>query len=399
MSASSSLLPEPLTLHSRRFKSDTSSLALQGCDDLPEAETWVKALRLRAQNSVLERGLPTNRLERWKFTNLPAKLKKLNFEYTPGKGTPVSDAPDWARARLEEALPGDARHHDMMLWDASNAHLDKAMFLQFTDQQKHVLKFQGFDGQYTCPRMFICVADHADSVLIEHCGGQGAYWRNSVAQIRIGKNARLRHYRIQDDSKDAVYTQNTHICIERDGTYEAFTLTAGADLSRNQIHAELMAPNSQCNLYGLNLLNGQQHGDTTLTVEHHAPHCQSNQYYKTLLDGQARGVFQGKIHVDQAAQKTDGYQLSNNLLLSQAAEMNVKPELEIYADDVKCSHGSTTGQLDETPLFYLRSRGLNENQARQLLMEAFIGEVVEKITDEGFREIVSERASVWLARL
>ena len=147
------------------------------------------------------------------------------------------------------------------------------------------------------------------------------------------------------------------------------------------------------------MLSGKQHGDTTLLVEHKAPHCQSNQLYRTILNNEARGVFQGKIHVHQIAQKTDGYQLSNNILLTPLAEMNIKPELEIYADDVKCSHGSTTGQLDETPMFYLRSRGLNETEARKLLLEAFIGEALEKITHEQVMEMITEKATQWLNRL
>ncbi len=379
-----------------RFKADTSELALNGWDNQADAESWIKALRLSSRDKISEFGLPTPKLERWKFTNLTARLKKMNLSYSPVGATSVADAPDWVRERIDAAVPGENPYHDMMLWDANNAFLDRATFLQFTDSQHHNLVHVGKAGEYTAPRTFICVADNADAVLFEYYSGEGAYWRNGVTEIRVGKNARFRHYRIQEDSTDSVYTQNTHVTIERDGNYEAFTFTSGAGLSRNQMHGELQEQNGQCSFSGLNMAAGKQHMDTTLLIEHQAPHCQSNQLYKTILDGEARGVFQGKIHVHQIAQKTDGYQLSNNLLLSPLAEMNIKPELEIYADDVKCSHGSTTGQLDETPLFYLRSRGLNETEARRLLLEAFIGEAFEKITHEAAHKEISDRAIKWL---
>jgi Fe-S cluster assembly protein SufD len=147
---------------------------------------------------------------------------------------------------------------------------------------------------------------------------------------------------------------------------------------------------------GLSLLAGKQHSDTTICVEHIAPHCKSSQFFKTVLNDQSRGVFQGKIHVHKDAQKTDGYQLSNNLLLSRLAEMDVKPELEIYADDVKCSHGTTTGELDETPLFYLMSRGISKEDARKLLLEAFLGEVLDKISHDDVRTLFDERVHLWL---
>jgi Fe-S cluster assembly protein SufD len=214
----------------------------------------------------------------------------------------------------------------------------------------------------------------------------------------LEKGAKLRHYRIQDNSVEAIYTQNTHVTQAADSTYEACVLTTGASLSRNQIHVELQGAGAEVYLSGLNLLTGAQHGDTTITIEHQAPHCHSNQLYKTIVDEKAHCVFQGKVHVHQIAQKTDGYQLSNALILSKAAIMDTKPELEIYADDVKCSHGSTTGKIDDAPLFYLRSRGLSEAQARMLLMQAFLGPVVDNIKDEKVQEIFGDLSLQWLER-
>ena len=226
--------------------------------------------------------------------------------------------------------------------------------------------------------------------------GEGAYWKNRITEINLGKNARLYHYRIQGDSIEAVNTNLVTMKLGRDSFYESFNMNTGGKLTRHEIHAMLEGENIECHFNGINLLKGGQHGDTTILVEHKAPHCQSNQFYRTILDDEARGVFQGKVHVHQIAQKTDGFQMSNALLLSEKTEMDTKPELEIYADDVKCSHGSTTGQLDEEPLFYLRSRGLSESEARQLLVQAFVDEVADEITDEDVQARVKEEAQAWL---
>jgi Fe-S cluster assembly protein SufD len=181
--------------------------------------------------------------------------------------------------------------------------------------------------------------------------------------------------------------------------YEAFTLTLGSKLSRNQIHTELLGQHAQCNLYGVNLLGADQIGDTTITVDHIAPECRSEQFYRSVLGGSSRGIYQGKVFVDKLAQKTDGYQLSNALILNEGAEMNSKPELEIYADDVKCSHGSTSGMLDDEQLFYLRSRGVPADQARSLLIKAFVMEVVERLSDSSIRSLLNEQIDTWLSKL
>lgn len=207
----------------------------------------------------------------------------------------------------------------------------------------------------------------------------------------MGKGARLRHIIIQDDSKDAVYTQNTHVEIERDGAYEAMTLTAGGRMSRNQAQLDLAGENALCRLYGVNLLKDSQHGDTTLEVLHNAPHGQSEQFYRSVLDDRARAVFQGKVLVEKGAHDTDAQQLSNALLLSEGAEMDTKPELEIYDDDVKCAHGATTGQLNDEALFYMRTRGISEKEARGILIKAFVNELVDKFGDDAVKSLLQEQ--------
>lgn len=329
--------------------------------------------------------IPTIKSERWKYTNLPRALKKLDLAPASlGWGNDV--------AILKPAAPGESQYRDTALWDLNTRHVSDLRFLS-SDAQ---LDIAAQDGQWLSPRLVIDVKDGQTVTIVERQGGQGAYWKNMVVQARIGNNATLRHYRLCNEAAGGVTTIFTHAQIGRDSTYEAFTLIEGAGLVRNQIHAEIEGENAQCLLRGVNLLRGDQHGDTTITIEHQAPHCHSNQTYKSVIDDSARCVFQGKVHVHQAAQKTDGYQLSNALLLSPLAEMDTKPELEIYADDVKCSHGATTGKLDDAPLFYLRTRGIPELEARALLIEAFCGQAVDGIGDAPMQDEVRTRINQWL---
>ena len=307
------------------------------------------------------KNLPTPKDEAWKYTNL---------------GRALGD--------LKDAGPQDVE--------------EQVVHVKRGDVQTEPVEINwtGSDGSVHQPRLKIIVEDNAEVTVIERHTGEGAYWKNMGTEITLGANARLNHIRFQEESADAVQTNLVHITMERDAYLNSFSLNLGGKLTRHEIHAVLNGENIDCSLNGINLLKDSQHGDTTILMEHTAPQCLSNQFYRTILDDAARGVFQGKVHVHQAAQQTDGYQLSNTLLLSPKAEMDTKPELEIYADDVKCSHGATTGQLDEEPLFYLRSRGLKEAEARMLLIQAFADEVADKIKDEGLQAEVKEKAEAWL---
>ncbi|MCD8497939.1 MAG: Fe-S cluster assembly protein SufD [Alphaproteobacteria bacterium] len=303
--------------------------------------------------------LPTPKEERWKYTNLP------------------------------RAMPAD-----LQPVEAQNIVIHKTRG-EICEEPVDIL-WTGLRNGIHTSTLKVTLEEGASLILIERCTGEGAYWMNAAAEFDLKDNARFVHIRIQEDSSEAVNTTMAEISLGRDAHYDSFTLNLGGKLTRHEIHAVLNGPGSEIHLNGLNLLKGKQHGDTTILIEHKAPHCQSNQFYRSILDDEARGVFQGKVYVHQQAQKTDGYQLSNALLLSPKAEMDTKPELEIYADDVKCSHGATTGQLDDDPLFYLRSRGLTEKEARLLLIQAFVDEVVDKIVDEDLKATVAAKSSDWL---
>ena len=306
--------------------------------------------------------LPNLNAESWKYSNINAALKKLEV---------VETACAWNIGDI--TVP-------------KNTKIDKPI----------ILELGGADGAQFDTAFHITVETGAELTIVERQVGTGAYWKNIDLNIALAPNAKLYHYRLTDDDTLSVVTERTHVSVERDAAYHMVALSGATGFGRSEFHVRMVGAGGTCDLSGLTLIAGKQHSDTTVIVEHIAPHCASSQFFKTVLKDASRGVFQGKIHVHKDAQKTDGYQLSNNLLLSRLAEMDVKPELEIYADDVKCSHGTTTGELDETPLFYLMSRGIPADEARRLLLEAFLSEVLEKITDDDVRTLCDERVQAWL---
>jgi len=397
-----------------RYKAETADQGLIGWHKLPAASAeWVNALRNRAQISLNETGMPTQKLERWKYTNLNAKLKKMalsyvdadlelsgmtDYTYSFPKG--MLHFSDWARDMVEAAPAGQEKYGDMMLWQAANAYLKDGFIVDVPSGAKAEtplsVTLSGRDGQYFVPRSVIRIGTGASMTIIEYQSGSGSYWGNVLSQIKIEKGGTLYHYRFQENSDSSVITHNTHIEMEEGANYEAFTLTTGAGLSRHQIHADLKGADIHCRFNGVNMLDGSEHADTTITVEHQAPNCNSYQDYRSVVTDKAAMVFQGKVHVHQIAQKTDGFQMSKSLLLSPQATVNTKPELEIYADDVKCSHGATTGRLDDQALFYLRARGIPEKQARNLLIQAFVNEVIDEISNDDVREQAALVVSRWL---
>ncbi len=247
------------------------------------------------------------------------------------------------------------------------------------------------------PRHRITLGCGARLTLIEIAIGQGVYWHNPVTDIALHENATLQHYRLQNESGQAFHLATIRAKIAASASYESFTLVQGAKLSRAEFHPTLMGAGAATHLNAAQLLRGQQHADFTTVVAHDAPNCASRQVVKSVLDGQSRGVFQGRIEVARGAQKTDGYQMNQALLLSSQAEMDIKPELEIFADDVKCSHGATIGALDPEQIFYLRSRGIPEQEARVMLIRAFLTEALEPVTHEAARELFETAIEDWWA--
>ena len=248
------------------------------------------------------------------------------------------------------------------------------------------------------PRHTIRLAEGAKLTVVELSVGRGRYLHNPVFSIEVASDATLTHIRLQNEAMEAFHLATIYATVQSRGFYDAFTLTLGGQVSRAEFHARLVGPNATVHLNAAQLLGGKQVGDVTTVVVHDAPNCASRQTVKNVLTDKARGVFQGRIEVERIAQKTDGYQMSQALLLSPDAEIDCKPELQIYADDVKCSHGATIGELDDDQLFYLRARGIPEQEARSILIRAFLDDALQSVSHEGAHALLEQAIDGWWQR-
>ncbi len=237
------------------------------------------------------------------------------------------------------------------------------------------------------PRVLVVAARDSRLDIIESYAAtdESVYFTNAVVEVFVGEGARVTHCKVQDESEHAFHVATTRAQVGRSGAYEATTITLGAQLSRHGIEVLLESEGAECRVDGLYIVGDGQHADTHSLIDHRKHHGTSRQNYKGILDGKSRAVFNGRVFVHEGAHQTDAVQSNKNLLLSTDARVDTKPQLEIYNDDVKCAHGATVGQLDEEELFYLRSRGLHTDLARNLLTYGFAEEIVEKIKYDSIR--------------
>lgn len=251
-------------------------------------------------------------------------------------------------------------------------------------------------------RNFLTVGEKASAEIIEaHVVLPGASHDaqlNALTEVTVGKGASLRHAKVAADAGKVLHLSNWDVTLAADATYRSFQFSAGLGLARNGLNVIFEGEGGKIDLSGAYLARHAEHIDTTLVVDHAVPRCESRELFKGVLEGHGRGVFQGKIIVRPDAQKTDGKQMSQALMLSEDAEFDSKPELEIYADDVVCGHGTTAAELDPDLLFYCRSRGIPEKDARALMIESFIGEAIEKVENEQLRDALAAYAMQWLGR-
>ncbi|MDX2028200.1 MAG: Fe-S cluster assembly protein SufD [Alphaproteobacteria bacterium] len=352
--------------------------------------------------SVIERS--HREKESWRYTNVAALLADLKAT------TPVN-----APSRREEISPHAPRFVFVNgIWQAEQSQLGDLPpgIMQGDAKQGYRLTLAGQTCLVTSPVELLFITDKPQAetgtklhielgqsgrlTLIErHEAPAGETVHVMETEITLQPQAKLVHGKIIKGGA-AAHLAMTKVHVAEGAFYDNFALIKGGRLTRNEIEAVLAGKLAQCTLNGAMLLRGREHADTTTRITHAAPHGTSREVYKTVLAGQARGVFQGKIIVAEGAQKTDGHQLSRALLLSDQAEMDAKPELEIYADDVKCSHGSTVGDLDPSALFYLRARGLNEHEARGLLIHAFVDEILDEIHVPEWRDLCRAEVEGWL---
>ncbi|MCK6460620.1 MAG: Fe-S cluster assembly protein SufD [Planctomycetes bacterium] len=374
------------------------------------------------------KGLPTTGEEAWRFTDL-APLARRPFAHGRPSANGVKSAPSLAPglvfvdghyrkdlsvlpegvhvSSLAAALREDPRLLEGVgapgegepFVALNTAFLEDGAFLRVAKGSRlpaplHLL-FVG-TTKAAHPRNLYLVEEGAEATVVETyaSAGEAPHLTNAVSDIRVARGGSLSHYRLQIEG-ESFHFGAVRARIGRDARFVSHNVASGGALTRNEITGSLDGEGAHCTLNGLYVIRGTQHVDNYTRLEHRMPNCESHELYKGVLDGRASGVFTGRIHVFPDAQKTDAYQASANLLLTDTATVDAQPQLEIYADDVKCSHGSTVGQLDKDALFYLRSRGLPDAAARHVLVRAFAGDVADRIGIPAVRErvdrILSER--------
>ena len=243
----------------------------------------------------------------------------------------------------------------------------------------------------THPRIFILIERGAQAKIVEDFeGGEGIYLNNAVTEVVLEEDASLDYYRLQRESKDAFHVSTVEVLQAARSRFRSHTITVSGKIVRNDLNTTLGDQGAEVTLNGLYLVGDHQHVDNHTTIDHVKPHCYSRELYKGILDGQSRAVFNGKIIVRPDAQKTDAMQTNKNLLLSDKGRVDTKPELEIFANDVKCKHGAAVGQMNPDMLFYLRARGISEEKARHMLIYGFVSELIHGIEIAPIRNQLTE---------
>jgi len=247
------------------------------------------------------------------------------------------------------------------------------------------------NGQPTAthPRNLILAGPDSQATIIEEYTGTGAYFTNAVTEVVAGDHAVIDHYKLQTESPEAYHVSTLQVQLGRDTNFRSHAINLGGALVRNDINS-VLSEGTECTLNGLYLTAGDQHIDNHTTIDHAKPHAASHELYKGILDGKSSAVFNGKILVRKDAQKTDAKQTNKNLVLSEDAMINTKPELQILADDVRCTHGATIGQLDAEGIFYLQSRGIGREEARNLLIYAFARDIIDRVKVASLRDQLEE---------
>ncbi|WPZ32616.1 Fe-S cluster assembly protein SufD [Thalassobaculum sp. OXR-137] len=418
---------------------DKSTLALLTATPKTEGGSqWLTKLRRKAVENAERAGLPGVRSEAWKFTNLNALkalepvaatgtaeiarpaafagLEAVELHLSNGMLTHAGDLPDgvdlvgladpedapaWVSQTLGTVAEVAAHPFTAINTGAFTGGVALRIRKGATVETPILLLVDTrADGETVAahPRLLVVAEDGAMADLVEIHTGGGAYVNNAVSEIVVGKDARLGHYKLQAEGGEAFHIAMTAVRCADSSTYDNFALSTGARLARNEIRATLAGRHIEYRINGGYLASGDQHLDTTTFIDHAEPDCASHELYKGVLAERSHGVFQGKILVRPDAQKTDGYQMNRALLLSREAEINSKPELEIYADDVKCSHGATVGELEDDQLFYLMARGIPKERARAMLVAAYVDEAIDQIQREPVREAFRTAAADWMQK-
>ncbi len=353
-------------------------------------QPWLQALRERAFARFAELGFPNTHNEEWRFTNV-APIARSTFKPATDRAsvTVPENVKKLEPGEVEEYLARHAAIDGNAFVALNTAFLDCVTVLQVPRnaviEQPIEITYEGTDGGVSHPRVLILVNANAQCTIIETYKGAGTYFHNAVTEIVVGDRAVVDHYKVQQESVQAFHIATLQATLGRSATFSSHSISLGGALVRNDANATL-SEGSDATLNGLYIVNGTQHIDNHTMIDHAMPHGTSHELYKGILDGKAHAVFNGKIIVRKDAQKTDSKQTNKNLVLSDDAVVDTKPELQIFADDVRCTHGATIGQLDSEALFYLQSRGIGKHEARSLLTYAFAQDVVDRIKVQSLRD-------------
>jgi Fe-S cluster assembly protein SufD len=417
-------------------KSENSyQAAFREVRELSPAAPWLELVRNSAIDRFEQLGFPSVREEEWKYTNLATLAKESfvpatsaqhfdvgdgsRFAYPETRGAHLVVVDGFLREDLSETsalgdivatdlfsavsdarynkiirkyLARNAGYHNNGLAALNTAFLQSGVFVWIPKNVKlekpvQITFIGGTANSATFPRVLVVAEENSSAMLIENfvAGGEERYFTNAVAEIVLKDGAHLGHYRLQRDSKKAFHVSTTSAELGRASRYDTTSINLGAQLSRHDVSVVMDHEGAETSVDGLYMVDSFQHTDTHSVIDHKQPHCTSHQLYKGILDGNARAVFNGKIFVREGAQKTDAIQTNKNLLLSERAHVDTKPQLEIYADDVKCAHGAAVGQIEPEELFYLETRGIGPELGRSLLTYGFAEEVIAKIKLESIR--------------
>jgi Fe-S cluster assembly protein SufD len=347
------------------------------------AISGLEEVRKRAGEYFDANGFPTTRDEEWRFTNV-APIAKTRFPIAPPNtnGYSLREALESHSELIEEHLGRYAAYESNPFVALNTSNFEDGAFVQIpanTIAETPIwIDYKAAAERTTHPRNLIIVGAGSQVQIVERYTGTGRYLTNSVTEIVVGENAIVEHIKLEEESGESFHVATIQVQQERNSNFKSHNISLGGLLVRNDVNA-ILSSGCESTLNGLYLLNGKQHIDNHTALDHAAPHAASHELYKGILDGTSSAVFNGKIYVRKDAQKTDAKQTNKNLVLSENAVINTKPELQILADDVRCTHGATVGQLDEEALFYLRARGINQTDARNLLVFAFAQDVIDRI--------------------
>jgi Fe-S cluster assembly protein SufD len=351
-------------------------------------------IRQRAAERFRALGFPTTRDEEWRFTNV-APIAKANLPIAAPQvsGHSLRAALELHPELIEEHFGRYASDADNPFVALNTANFEDGAFLHVprnTVVEEPVwIDFTGVSGRATHPRNLIVVDAGSQVRIVEKYTGTDRYFTNAVTEIVVGENAIVEHVKLEEESPDSYHVATIQVYQGRNSNFKSHNISLGGLLVRNDVNG-VLSTGCEGTLNGLYLTKGRQHVDNHTALDHAAPHAASHELYKGIMDGASSAVFNGKILVRKDAQKTDAKQTNKNLVLSENAVINTKPELQILADDVRCTHGATVGQLDEEALFYLRARGIGQTDARDLLIYAFARDVIDRIGIPSVREYLEK---------